>query len=66
VAKRYLVEQFNGHLKANVLRKCWVWPLGLVKKSAMIVAGLICYNAEAIKALILGEESLKSVSKYWA
>ncbi|MDI9576722.1 MAG: hypothetical protein QM398_01120 [Thermoproteota archaeon] len=66
MAKRYLVEQFNGHLKANVLRKCWVRPKGLVKKSSMVVAGLISYNVEAIKALILGEESLKSVSKYWA
>lgn len=66
VAKRYLVEQFNGHFKANVLKGCWVWPRGLVKKSSMVVAGLICYNVEAIKALILGEESLKSVSKYWA
>lgn len=66
VAKRYLVEQFNGHLKANVLRKCWVWPLGLVKKSSMVVAGLICYNLEAMRSLIAGEESLKSVSRYWA
>ena len=66
MAKRYLVEQFNGHLKANVLKDCWVRPTGLVKKSVMVVAGLICYNLEAIKALILGEESLKSVSRYWA
>jgi transposase len=33
--KRYVVEQFNGHLKANVLRNCWVRPKGLVKKAAM-------------------------------
>ncbi len=65
-AKRYVVEQFNGHLKANVLKECWVRPRGLVKKTAMIMAGLISYNVEAIKALILDEESLKSVSKYWA
>jgi transposase len=64
--KRYVVEQFNGHLKANVLRGCWVKPRGLVKKAAMVMAGLICYDAEAIKALLLGEESLKNVSKYWA
>ena len=61
-----MVEQFNGHLKANVLRNCWVRPRGLVKKAAMVLAGLICYDAEAVRSLIVGEESLKSVSKYWA
>jgi transposase len=65
-AKRYVVEQFNGHLKANVLKECWVWPRGLMKKTAMVVAGLISYDAEAIRALILDENSLKTVSKYWA
>jgi len=65
-AKRYLVEQFNGHFKANVLKGCWVRPRGLVKKTAMVMAGLISYDVEAIKALILGENSLKTVSKYWA
>lgn len=64
--KRYIVEQFNGHVKANVLKECWVRPRGLVKKTAMVMAGLIGYDAEAIKAMVLGEESLKSVSKYWA
>jgi IS5 family transposase len=64
--KRYVVEQFNGHLKANVLRECWIWPRGLVKKAAMVMAGLISYDAEALRSLIVGEESLKSVSKYWA
>ena len=63
---RYVVEQFNGHMKANVLKDCWVRPKGLVKKTAMVMAGLISYDAEAIKALVLGEESLKAVSKYWA
>jgi hypothetical protein len=63
---RYVVEQFNGHLKVNVLKGCWVRPKGLVKKAAMVMAGLISYDAEAIKALLLGEESLKCVSKYWA
>lgn len=29
--KRYVIEQFNGHVKANVLRECWVRPRGLVK-----------------------------------
>ena len=64
--KRYVVEQFNGHLKENVLKQCWLWPRGLVKKAAMVMAGLISFNAEAMKSLILGEESLKHVSKYWA
>jgi len=64
--KRYVIEQFNGHLKANVLRECWIWPRGLVKKAAMVMAGLISYDAEALRSLIVGEESLKSVSKYWA
>jgi transposase len=64
--KRYVVEQFNGHLKCNVLGECWVRPRGLIKKAAMVLAGLICYNAEAIRSLVAGEHSLKSVSKYWA
>jgi len=65
-AKRYVIEQFNGHLKGNVLDECWLWPRGLVKKAAMVLAGLICYNAEAVRSLVAGEESLKSISKYWA
>ena len=64
--KRYVVEQFNGHIKANVLRGCYVRPRGLVKKAAMVMAALICFDAEAMKSLLLGEESLKHVSKYWA
>lgn len=40
-AKRYVIEQFNGHLKENVLKQCWLWPRGLVKKAAMVMAGLI-------------------------
>jgi transposase len=64
--RRYVVEQFNGHLKANVLKGCWVRPRGLVKKAAMVTAGLISYNAKAIRSLMFGEHSLKSVSKYWA
>lgn len=61
-----MVEQFNGHIKANVLKGCWVRPRGLVKKAAMVMAGLISYDVEAIKAILLGEKSLNSVSKYWA
>jgi len=65
-SERYVIEQFNGHIKVNVLKDCWVWPKGLVKKAAMVTAGLISYDAEAIRSLIAGEQSLKSVSKYWA
>lgn len=65
-SKSYVVEQFNGHLKENVLDECWLWPRGLVKKAAMVTAGLISYDAEAVRLLVCGEESLKSVSKYWA
>jgi hypothetical protein len=64
--KRYVVEQFNGHVKANVLGECWVWPRGIIKKAAMVMAGLISYNVEAIRSLVAGEKSLKTVSKYWA
>jgi hypothetical protein len=64
-AKRYLIEQFNGHVKGNVLKYCWVRPKGLVKKTAMVMAALISYDVEAMRALIEGEESLKSVSRYW-
>ena len=64
--RRYVIEQFNGHVKGNVLGDCWVRPKGLIKKAAMVLAGLISYDAEAIRSLIAGEQSLKSVSKYWA
>ena len=46
--RRYVVEQFNGHIKANVLKGCWVRPKGLVKKAAMVMAGLISYDIEAM------------------
>ena len=65
-AKRYVIEQFNGHVKDNVLDECWLWPRGLVKKAAMVMAGLISYVAEAMRSLVAGEQSLKTVSKYWA
>jgi hypothetical protein len=60
------VEQFNGHVKDNILKRCWMRPKGLVKKAAMVTAGLISYDAEAMRSLIAGEQSLRSVSKYWA
>ena len=49
--KRYVIEQFNGHMKDNVLDECWLWPRGLVKKAAMVMAGLISYDAEAVRSL---------------
>ena len=64
--KRYPVEQFNSHAKYNLLRGCcWVRPKGIVKKSAMVMAGLICMEANAIEALLSGDLSLKCASKYW-
>jgi hypothetical protein len=63
--KRYLVEQFNGLIKDNVLDKCWLWPRGIVKKASMVMAGLISLDANALDALVEGEESLRKVSKYW-
>jgi len=56
-AKRYVVEQFNGHLKANVLKECWMRPKGLLKKAAMVTAGLISCDAEAVSSLIVGEKA---------
>jgi transposase len=47
--KRYPVEQFNGHAKHNVLRGCWTRPRGLLKKSAMVLAGLISVDANAVE-----------------
>jgi hypothetical protein len=63
--KRYLVEQFNGLIKDNVLDECWLWPRGLVKKASMVMAGLISLDANALDALVEGKESLRKVSKYW-
>jgi len=63
--RRYPAEQFNSHSKHNVLRGCWVRPRGLVKKSAMVLAGLISMDACAIEALLRGDSSLKRASKYW-
>ena len=63
--KRYVVEQFNGLIKGSVLDECWLWPKGLVKKTSMVMAGLISLDANAVDALVEGEESLRAVSKYW-
>jgi transposase len=63
--KRYVVEQFNGHFKDNVLRRCWLRPRGLAKKAAMVTAGLISVDANAIEAMLEGDSSLKTASRYW-
>jgi len=63
--KRYVVEQFNGLVKSHVLRGCWVKPRGIAKKASMVTAGLISLNTTAIQALLQGEPSLKTVSRYW-
>ena len=46
--KRYVIEQFNGLIKDNVLDECWLWPRGLVKKTSMVLAGLISLDANAV------------------
>lgn len=61
-----MIEQFNGHMKDNVLGECWIRPRGLVKKASMVMAGLISLVANALEAIGEGDESLRSVSKYWA
>jgi hypothetical protein len=62
---RYPVEQFNGHIKHNVLGGCWVEPRGLVKKSAMVMAALVCIEVNAIWSLLCDDVSLKCASRYW-
>ena len=64
-ANRHVVEQFNGHAKDNVLKECWIRPRGIVKKAAMVTAGLISIDASAVKAMVKGETILKAVSQYW-
>ena len=63
--RRWPVEQFNGHCKANVLRGCWVRPRGLLKKASMVMAGLVCVNIFGIAALLEGGCGLKEASKCW-
>ena len=65
-SKRYVVEQFNGLVKNQVLRGCWIKPQGIAKKASMVTAGLISLNTTAIQAILQGETSLKNVSQYWA
>jgi hypothetical protein len=63
--RRWPVEQFNGHCKANVLRGCWVRPRGLLRKASMVLAGLISVDLAAILALLEGNCGLKEVSRFW-
>lgn len=63
--RRYVVEQFNGRVKGNVLDGCWVRSRGVVKKASMVMVGLVSIDVNAIRAVIEGENSLKAVSQYW-
>jgi hypothetical protein len=63
--KRYPVEQFNSHAKHNLLKGCWTKPRGILKKTAMVMAALVCMEANAIEALLGDDLSLKCASKYW-
>ena len=40
-----------GISKRMFWSECWVRPRGLVKKAAMVMAGLISYDAEAVRSL---------------
>jgi transposase len=51
--RRYPVEQFNSHSKHNVLRGCWIRPRGLLKKTSMVMAAMVCIEANAIEALMI-------------
>ncbi len=57
--KLYVAEQFNGHVKDNVLGECWLWSRGLVKKTSMVMAGLISMDANAIEAIVEGQDSFE-------
>jgi IS5 family transposase len=63
--RRWPVEQFNGHCKANVLCGCWVRPRGLLRKASMVLAGLISVDLSAILALLEGSCGLKEASRFW-
>lgn len=62
---RWPVEQLNDHCKRNVLKGCWVRPVGLIRKTAVVLAGLISVNVTAIMSLVEDSGSLKEVSRYW-
>jgi hypothetical protein len=63
--KCYVVEQFNGHVKDNVLDECWIRPRGIVKKASMVMAGLISMDTNAIEAIVEGEKSLARATRYF-
>lgn len=60
----YVVAQFTGHMKVNVLEEFWVWSMGLLNKSSMIMTELICYGGEAMRAFCCWQKSLKMVRKH--
>ena len=35
-----------------MLKRCWLRPRGLAKKAAMVTAGLICVDVNAIEAML--------------
>jgi hypothetical protein len=49
-----------------VLKHCWIKLRGLIKKAAIVSAGLLGIDAKGLKALLTGETSLKKVNKYRA
>ena len=62
----YVIEQFNRHLKDNVLDEYWIRPRVWFKKAVTVIAGLIiCLNANTVEALVEEEASLRKVSKHW-
>lgn len=63
--RRWPVEQLNDHCKRNVLKGCWVRPVGLIRKTAVVLAGLISVNVVAIVALLEDSGGLKEASRYW-
>jgi hypothetical protein len=65
VLSAYVIEQFNRHLKDNVLDEYWIRPRVWFKKAVTVLAGLICLNANAVEALVEEEASLRAVSKHW-
>jgi hypothetical protein len=50
-------KKFNGHLKNNILKECWLRAKGFVKKAAMVTAGLISYDAEPSKFCCLRNQA---------
>jgi hypothetical protein len=58
-----VVEQCNSLVKA-VLKGCWVFVKGWVKKATTVYSALAAIDAIAISAILRGKESVKEVSEY--